>query len=102
MGKTCTICSISEWLLLRGPLYSLVGVSLGRGGFIVIADPPRTLISSKSRMLDGPWVTFRSEGCLMGSVDDWQFARPLPLSIGRYLPGSYPVATREKVSSWDP
>jgi hypothetical protein len=38
-------------------------------------------------------VTFRLDGRLLGSVDDWQFARLLPQSIGRYLPCSYPVAT---------
>ena len=37
-------------------------------------------------------MTFRLDSIRMGSVDAWQIARLLPLSIRRNLPYSYPVA----------
>ena len=67
----------------------------------MIFDPLRKPPEAISEMPNRCQVTFRLDSVRMGSVDYWQIARLEPLSIGRYLPGSYPVASGQKVSSWE-
>ena len=70
----------------------------------MIVDPPRKPLEAISRMPECYQVIFRLDNERMGSVDAWQIARLLPLSIGRY-PAADKYRSRKRllleVSSWD-